>query len=80
MNRNVLPTYIYIYMIICVPGACHSHKKAPNSPGTGVVDDSEPPRGYWELISDPLQEQPRLLTAEPSAPQWKDSYTHRKWS
>lgn len=30
------------------------------------LDGCEPPGGYWEQISDPLQEQPVLLVSEPS--------------
>ncbi|EGV95001.1 E3 ubiquitin-protein ligase NEDD4 [Cricetulus griseus] len=36
------------------------------SPGTGVIDDCEPPCRYWESNSDLLQEQQVLLTAKPS--------------
>ncbi|KAM7331959.1 hypothetical protein ACRRTK_008667 [Alexandromys fortis] len=31
-----------------------------------IVDGHEPPCGCWELNSGPLEEQPVLLTAEPS--------------
>jgi hypothetical protein len=34
--------------------------------GTGVPDSCELPCGFWELNLDPLEEQPVLLTAEPS--------------
>ena len=36
------------------------------SPGTGIKDSCELPCGYWELNSGPLEEQPVLLTTEPS--------------
>ena len=36
------------------------------SPGTGVTDSRELPCGCWELNLDPLEEQPVLLTTEPS--------------
>ena len=36
------------------------------SPVTGVPDGSELPCGYWELDPGPLEEQPMLLTTEPS--------------
>ena len=36
------------------------------SPGTGITDDCGPPCGCWESKLGPLQEQPVLLTAEPS--------------
>jgi hypothetical protein len=35
-------------------------------PGTGDTDSCEPPYGYWEVNPDPLDEQPGLLTTEPS--------------
>ena len=35
-------------------------------PETGVIDDCEPPCGSWELKPDLLEEQPVLLTTEPS--------------
>jgi hypothetical protein len=35
-------------------------------PSTGVTDSCESPCGCWELNPDPLEEQPLLLTAEPS--------------
>ena len=41
-------------------------------PGTGVTDSCELPCGCWELNSGPLEEQPVLLTAEPS-PQPKEN-------
>ena len=31
-----------------------------------IIDVCEPPCGCWELNSGPLEEQPMLLTAEPS--------------
>ena len=35
--------------------------------GTGVTDSCVPPRGFWELSSSPVGEQPVLfLTVEPS--------------
>ena len=33
---------------------------------TGVMNDCEPPCGCWELNPGPLQDQPVLLTSEPS--------------
>ena len=35
-------------------------------PGTGVIDNCKLPCGYWELNLGPLEEQPVLLTVEPS--------------
>ena len=31
-----------------------------------IIDSCEPPCGYWEWNSEPLKEQPVLLTTEPS--------------
>ena len=36
------------------------------SSGAGVTDSCELPCGCWELNPDPLEEQPVLLTSEPS--------------
>jgi hypothetical protein len=36
------------------------------SPETGLTDSWELPCGCWELNLSPLEEQPVLLTAEPS--------------
>jgi E3 ubiquitin-protein ligase NEDD4 len=36
------------------------------SPGTGDVEDCEPPCGCWDLNSGPSEDQSVLLTAEPS--------------
>jgi hypothetical protein len=36
------------------------------SPGTGVTDGHKLPSGFWELNQNPLEEQPVLLTTEPS--------------
>jgi hypothetical protein len=46
---------------MCVPGALRGQKRT--SGPLGVTDDCEPPCGCWESN---LQEQPVLLTAEPS--------------
>ena len=36
------------------------------SPRTEVTDGFEPPHGYWESNLGPLEEQPVLLSTEPS--------------
>lgn len=41
-------------------------EKGIGFPGTGVLDGCEPPCGYWEPNSDPMLEQPVILTTEPS--------------
>jgi hypothetical protein len=38
----------------------------PGIPGTGVTGGYEPPCGCWELERSRLEEQPLLLTTEPS--------------
>ena len=48
---NVLPA--------CMPAG----KKRASDP---IINDYEPPCGCWELNSGPLEDQPVLLTSEPS--------------
>ena len=49
---------------------CARHLQRPEEgtgfPRTGVTNGCEPPRGYWESNPGPLEEQPVLLTTEPS--------------
>jgi len=40
--------------------------RVSESPGTGVTDSCELTCGCWELKPGPLEEQPVLLTSEPS--------------
>jgi hypothetical protein len=60
---------MYTILPACMPA---HHEKAPDPSGwrDGLVgeitDCSEPPHGCWELNSGPLEEQPVLLTSEPS--------------
>ena len=49
-----------------VPGAHLGQKRLADPAGTGVVDDRELPCGCWESNLEPLEEQPVLLTTEPS--------------
>ena len=46
-------------LFVCMP----ARQKRASEPS---IDGSEPPCGCWELNSGPLEEQPVLLTAEPS--------------
>jgi hypothetical protein len=46
-------------LLTCMPA---HQRRAPDL----VIDDCEPACGCWELSSGPLEEQPVLLTAEPS--------------
>ena len=43
------------------------HQKRALDP---ITDGCEPPCGYWELNSGPLEEQSVLLTTEPSLQSW----------
>jgi hypothetical protein len=51
--------FIGVFTCMCVG-------EAVGSPGTGVTDRCELPCGCWELSPGPLEEQPVLLTTEPS--------------
>jgi hypothetical protein len=77
---QIKPSFKDIHMCICdtvcvcvCVYSVHAHQKRDSNPMTDVC---EPPFGCWELKSGCLEEQPVLLTAEPSlqAPQPK----HRK--
>lgn len=49
---------------------CTQYSQRPEvgirSPGTGITEDYELPCGCWNPNLDPLQEQQRILTTEPS--------------
>jgi hypothetical protein len=47
-----------------VPPACTL--KCQKRASDPFIDGLEPPHGFWKLNSGPLEEQPVLLTAEPS--------------
>ena len=49
-------------------------KKAPDL----IIDGCKPPCGCWELYSGPLEEQPVLLTAEPSLQPYVYAFYHHK--
>lgn len=55
---------ICIYFYICEYTVCSSDTLEEGS--DPITDGCEPPQGCWELNSRPLEEQPVLLTAEPS--------------
>ena len=65
---------MFVYTYARVP--CVWCKQRPEEgvgyPETGVTEGWEPSCGCWELNLGPLQEQPELLTAEPSL--WFYSY------
>lgn len=46
---------------MCMPVDCRGQKNMLDSPGIGVIDGYEPP-----LNLGPLEEEPIILTAEPS--------------
>ena len=56
----------------CVLCGCSTHRGQKRAwdffppTETGVSDSCEPPCGCWELHMGPLEEQPVLLSAEPS--------------
>jgi hypothetical protein len=53
-----------MYYIIYEYTSClQTHQKRASDP---IADGCEPPCGCWELNSGPLEEQPVLLTTEPS--------------
>jgi hypothetical protein len=50
--------------VFCLPDVCLC--EGVGTLGIGVTDSCELSCGCWELNSSPLEEQPVLLTAEPS--------------
>jgi len=62
---------VYYYLKTFLPArhACLLPRDAEEnagSPGMAVIDGCEPPSGCWGSNSEPLEEQPVLLTTEPS--------------
>lgn len=55
---------MYCVLLVCLVPT--EGRKGIGSPGIGVTVDCELPCGFWELNLCPLEEQPVLLTAEPS--------------
>lgn len=51
---------------MCVPGALRGQNRILGFPGVGVIDDYEPPCGFWESNPGSLQEQQGFLTTETS--------------
>ena len=45
---------------------CRCHQTPQKGASDLITDGCEPPRGCWDLNSQPLEEQSVLLTAEPS--------------
>jgi hypothetical protein len=61
--------YIYVYDLFYVyeytVAVFRQHQKRASDP---ITDGCEPPGGFWELNSGPLEEQLVLLTTEQSFP------------
>ena len=51
--------YVYSVLPACMPAG---QKRAPD----WIIDSCDPQCGFWELSSGPLEEQPVVLTSEPS--------------
>ena len=62
------PLFVCLFIYLCTVVLCLSVclYEDVGSPGTGVADSCELPCGCWVLNPSPLQEQPVLLTTEPS--------------
>jgi hypothetical protein len=54
--------FIYYVYNVLYTGCLPAHQKMVPD----LIDGCEPPYGYWELNSGPLEEQSVLLTSEPS--------------
>lgn len=58
---------MYECIYLCVPHVyflAAEARRPLRTPGTRVTDDSELPPGYQDLNSDPLEEQPMILTTK----------------
>jgi hypothetical protein len=55
--------FLKYFFRICI---CNVHTCVPEEGTRAITDGCELPYGCWELNSGPLEEQPVLLTAEPS--------------
>ena len=68
VQRLNMDIFLWLICISCALLLClHTCLcEGVRSPGTGVTDRCEVPCGCWELNPGSLQEQPVLLTAEPS--------------
>lgn len=59
---DVLPVYVSVYNLQA--WCLWSPEEADRSPGTGLTDGCELPRGCWELNRGPVEGQRVLLTAD----------------
>lgn len=62
----LLYVYVLFYKYVSALHACARSEEGIGSPGTGVTDGWEPPRGCLESSLDCLQEQQMLLTTKAS--------------
>ena len=62
MCMSVLLKYISVHLHVWCPERPEVDVKSSE---TGVTDSCELPCEYWELKTDPLEDQPVFLTAEP---------------
>lgn len=60
---SVSPAWVYAQHAFVVP---QNPEEGVRCPGTGVTDSCEPPCRSWEVNPGPPQEQPGVLTTEPS--------------
>jgi hypothetical protein len=68
-----------LFICMCPDVCLHVHLfEGARSPGTEVTDSCELPCGCWELNLGPLEEQPVLLTMEPSL-QLRGMHFERQW-
>ena len=57
---------IHDSMSTCLRAPMEASRERQIPPGNGLTDGCELPCGCWELNPGPLEDQPVLLTAEPS--------------
>ena len=63
VNSGLFWQNLYLFILYVRMLCLHVHQRRGLDP---IPDGCEPPCGCWELNSGPLEEQPVLLTAEPS--------------
>jgi hypothetical protein len=62
--------YLFILCMCALSVCIPARQKRVSDP---ITDGCEPPCGFWELNSGPLEEQTVLLTAEPALQPWSSS-------
>ena len=64
---KIIILVFHVYGFVSVDHVCAvTEKRVLGSPGTVITDGCQPPCGCWDLNSGPLEDQPVLLTTEPS--------------